>query len=460
MTFIQRAGRCGLFLAAGLIGVLGAIATAEAAPKVERVTSPGGIEAWLVPTHEIPVIAVEVSFRGGASLDPKGKGGTASLFATLLDEGAGDLDSKAFQTRLEDLNIRLRFGAGDDSLSASLTTLSATRDEAFRLLGLALTKPRLDAEPIERMRQSRLVGLAAEEEDPESVASKAWDRLAFGSHPYAEPVHGTVQSVPAITRDDLVAFSRDRIARDVLLVTVVGDIDAATLGPLLDKTFGALPEKAAPADVPEVVIGAGTLKVIEQDVPQSVLSFGLPGIKRDDPDWYAASVMNYVLGGGSFESRLMQEVRVKRGLAYGISTYLVPRERTGLLLGQVGTANASAGKALDVVKAELARMADKGLDARELADAKTYLTGSFPLNLDSNGAIAGVLMQLRRDRLPIDQIERRNALINAVTREDVLRAARRLLDPARLVTVVVGKPEGLVPAAAPPDVKGGVSGGG
>lgn len=460
MNLIQRAGRCGLLLMAGTLGLLGGLNNAQAAPRVERVTSPGGIEAWLVPSHEIPVIAVEVAFRGGASLDPKGKGGTASLLSSLLDEGAGDLDSKTFQTRLEDLNIRLRFGAGDDSLSASLTTLSASRDEAFRLLGLALTQPRLDAEPIERMRQSRLVGLAAEEEDPESVAAKAWDRLAFGSHPYAEPVHGTVQSLPTITRDDLVAFAKARIARDALLVTVVGDIDAATLGPLLDRTFGALPEKAALAEVAEVVISPGTLKVIEQDIPQSVLSFGLPGIKREDPDWYAASVMNYVLGGGSFESRLMQEVRVKRGLSYGISTYMVPRERTGVLLGQVGTANASAGKALDVVKAELARMADKGLDARELADAKTYLTGSFPLNLDSNGAIAAVLMQLRRDRLPIDQIERRNALINAVTREDVLRAARRLLDPARLVTVVVGKPEGLVPAAAPSDVKAGASGGG
>jgi zinc protease len=440
MSFL-RVAFLGFALAVGVL-----VGTADAAPKVERVTSPGGIEAWLVPAHEIPVIAVEVAFRGGASFDPPGKPGTASLLASLLDEGAGELDSKAFQTRLEDLNIRMSFGAGDDALSASMSTLTDTRDEAFRLLGLALTSPRLDPEPIERMRQSRLVGLAAEEEYPGTVAAKAWDRAVYGDHPYAEPTQGTLASLPTITRDDLAAYAKGRIARDVLLVIVVGDIDAATLGPLLDKTFGALPANSAPGEVGPASFGPPRTEVIRRAVPQSVVRFGLPGISRQDPDWYAASVLNYALGGGGFESRLMREVRVKRGLAYGISTYLISREHAAVLIGQVGTANASVGKAMDVIRQELGRMAKDGLDDQELADAKTYLTGSFPLNLDSNGAIAGVLMQLRRDRLPIDQLERRTALINAVTREDVGRVAKRLLDPDRLVTVVVGEPQGVTPS--------------
>ena len=422
---------------------------ASATPKVQRVISPGGIEAWLVTAREIPVISVDVAFRGGAALDPEGKTGTAALLSTLLDEGAGDLDSKAFQTRLDDLDIRLSFGADDDALLASLTTLSDTRDEAFRLLGLALSKPRLEAEPIERMRQSYLVRLAQEEEDPEALAGKAWYRAAFPGHPYGRPTRGTLDSLPRITRDDLAAFARDRIARDTLLVAVVGDIDAETLGPLLDRTFGALPEKAAPATVASAEFGAPGLEVIRRPVPQSVVRFGLAGIMRQDPDWYAASVMNYILGGGGFESRLMREVRVKRGLAYGVSTYLLPNEHGAVLTGQVGTANESVAKSIEVIRAEFTRMAEKGPDARELADAKVYLTGSFPLNLDTNSAISGVLLQLRRDRLPIDQLERRKAEIEAVSAADVARVARRMLDPARLVTVVVGEPQGLGPAAAP-----------
>ena len=425
------------------------------AVEVQRVVSPGGIEALLVEDHTNPIIAVEIAFRGGAALDPVGKEGLAHLVSGLLDEGAGEFDSTAFQARLADLSIRLSFDSGLDSFTGSLRTLTENRDEAFRLLKLALTQPRFDPEPVERIRGQIQAYLQRRTEDPSTIAGRALRQLFFADHAYGREPEGTAQSIAAITAEDLKGFVSDRLGRDVLYVSAVGDITAAELSALLDATFEALPAMARDDRVAEATPRSkGDLVVIEKGVPQSVVTFGHAGLKRDDPDFYIAYVVNYILGGGSFSSRLYEEVREKRGLAYSVYSYLSPYDHAALVVGGVGTANARVAQSLDLVRQEWARMASEGPTAEELDKAKTFLTGSFPLRLSSSGAVANMLLGIQMENLGTDYLDKRNSYIEAVTLEDARRVARRLLDAQALTVVVVGQPEGLAPTREAPDVGG------
>ncbi|MBO0332243.1 insulinase family protein [Sneathiella sp. CAU 1612] len=409
-----------------------------------EVTSPGGIKAWLVEEPSIPIVSMNVAWRGGASLDPADKAGLAYLVSSTMDEGAGELDSKAFQERLSDLAIQLGFDASKDSFSGSIKTLSENTDEAFRLFGTAITDPRFDEEPVERIRGQILSSLDRKLSDPDSLAGRAWFELAFGDHPYAQPSEGTMDTMAAITREDLAAFARTRIGRDNMLIGVVGDITAEELGPLLDKTFSDLPAKAEIAAIPQTApLSEAAVKIIPQDIPQSVVVFGGQGVKRDDPDYYAAYVLNYILGGGSFQSRLTEEIREKRGLVYSVYSYLYPMKAAGLQMGGFGTSNSSVKEALDLVEAELLRIRENGVTEEELAAAKTYLNGSFPLSLSSNDRIADILVAMQFSNLPIDYLNDRPNLINSVTQDDIKRVAQKLLDPDRLIVVVAGKPENL-----------------
>ncbi len=440
MTRLRRAAS---ILAAA---ILWTVQPAAAATQVISVVSPGGVEAWLVEEHAIPILSVRLAFRGGATGDPEGREGLANMVSGLLDEGAGDLDSQAFQGRLEDLVIRLGFDAGLDTFTANLKTLSEHTDAAFEMLRVALTAPRFDAEPVERVRRQILVGLERRAEDPDRIAQRTWFETAFPDHPYGRPVRGTAESVGRISVDDLRGFVDGRLARDRLHIAVVGDITPERLAPLLDATFGGLPRSGASADVAATEPAApGRLIVVARDIPQSVVVFGHAGLPRKHPDFYAAYVMNKVLGGGGFTSRLTHEVRDKRGLAYGVYSYLSPFDHAALYLGGVATENARVAETLAIIRAEFARMRDGGVTAEELADAKTYLTGSFPLRLDSNGKIARMLVAIQLDDLGIDYIDRRNDYIEAVTLDDVNRVAATLLAPEALEVVVVGRPEGLAP---------------
>ncbi len=444
MKRFPRAFAASVAFVCGIALAVAAGAPLARATEIEAVTSPGGIRAWLVREPSIPMISVQLSWRGGAKLDPEGKEGLADMVSSLLDEGAGELDSQAFQTRLEELAISLSFGAGRDDFSGRLRTLSKNRDEAFRLLGLALTRPRFDPEPVERIRSQIVSGLLRDDEDANSVASRTFFRKAFADHPYGRPTDGTVEGVKAVTIDDLKDFVARRLARDNLVIGVVGDIDGDELGLLLDRALGGLPERAEPFEVAEAKLPAkGSVTVIDKDIPQSVVVFGEAGIKRDDPDWYAAYVMNYILGGGGFSSRLQDEVREKRGLAYSVYSYLYPLDNGALHLGGVATKNERTAESLAVVRREFRRLRDEGVSEQELADAKTYLNGSFPLQLSSNASIARLLVAMQRDDLGIDYLDRRADLINAVTVDDVQRVARRLLRPDDLIVVIVGRPKGI-----------------
>jgi zinc protease len=418
------------------------------ATTIERVVSPGGIEGWLVHEPAVPLIAVDFAFVGGAVQDADGKAGTANLVASLLDEGAGDFDSKTFHARLERKAIELGFQAERDTLRGTLRTLSANRDEAFDDLRLAVTAPRFDPTDVEINRAQIISLLRRATTSPAEIANLRWWQAAFADHPYGRPVAGTLETVPAITIADLKKYTRRVLARANLKVAVVGDIDAEAVKAMLDRVFGALPAQPQLAAIGTVSPqGLGRRIVVKLDVPQAVVTFGGPGIARKDPDFMAAYIVNHILGGGAFSSRLYQEVREKRGLAYSVYDNLVWLDHAALFLGGTATRADRAGETLNLIEKEIHRLAEDGPTADELAKAKAYLNGSFALNLDTSGKIAALLVQLQLDDLGIDYFTRRPQMIDAVTLDDARRVAKRFLDSGILVTVA-GRPEGVVSTGA------------
>jgi zinc protease len=410
--------------------------------SIEKVVSPGGIEAWLVQDHSNPIIAAQLSFSAGNGYDPAGKEGMAAMVAALLDEGAGDLDSQAFQERLDDLSMSLAFAADEDNFTASLKTLTENRADAFGLLHLALHSPRFDQDAVERVRAQMQAALQQEEQEPQAVVAKSFAAQMFPGHPYGRSA--SLDSVKAVSDADLKAWAPSHLTRDRLVIGVVGDITPAELGPLLDATLGDAPAASALPDIADTAPpAAGSLKIIRRPIPQSVVSFGKAGIKRDDPDWYKAYVMNYILGGGGFSSRLMTEVRVKRGLAYGVGTGLVPYRHAGAIEGEVATRNDKLAESLKVIKEQLRRMQTAEVSPAELSEAKTYLNGAFPLQMDSTASIAALLTIVQREHLGIDYFDRRPLLIGKVTAADVKQVAGRLLDPDALTILVLGDPTGM-----------------
>ncbi len=414
------------------------------AMKIQKVTSKKGIEAWLVEDHSRPILSMQFAFEGGTVQDPEGKPGVATFVSGMLDEGAGDLDSEAFQNRLEDLAAKLNFSAAHDHMTGSLQALTQNRDESLKLLRLSLTEPHFTPADAERIREQLAAGLRVEEKDPDKVAAREWFKLAFGSHPYGRPTNGTIESVASITPDDLRTYVKRNFARNNLKVAVVGDIDPAALSDALDSVFGDLPEKADLKSIPEVSWeNASRQRIVQMPNPQSVVQFGFKGLKRNDPDFIPAYILNYVVGGGGFSSKLMQEVREKRGLAYSVYTYLYPLDHAGIFAGGVATENKSVGQSLDLIKAELERAAQDGLTEKELRAAKDFLVGSFALQFDTSAKIAAQLLAIQLDNLGIDYIERRNGEIEAITAADIKRVAHRLMEPKNLIVTVAGEPEGI-----------------
>jgi zinc protease len=412
--------------------------------QVKSVTSRGGIEAWAVESAFVPLVAVAFTFEGGAAQDPPGKAGAAQMLARLLDEGAGPYGSDAFQERLAEHAIELSFTAGPDAIGGSLKTLTAHAEEAFELLRLAVTEPRLDPDAIERVRAQTIAGLRYQANDPGSVATRRFFSEAFPGHPYGSPVSGTVESVAAVTREDLVDLHQRLLSRGAVKVAVVGDMPSDELARRLDDVFGGLPASARLNPVPDVAMERRARRVVaDLDVPQSVIRFGAPGLQWRDRDFIPAYVLNHILGGGAFTSRLFQEVREKRGLAYGVGTSLASYRRTGLIWGYTATKNERVSECLDVIVSETSRLSSEGPTDDELSKARDYLTGSYALGFDTSTKIAHQLAQIAFEDLGIDYIHRRNELVTAVTQDDVRRAAARVLGSAEMLVVVAGRPVGL-----------------
>ena len=419
------------------------------AMNIQTVKSPGGIEAWLVEEHSVPLMALRFAFDGGNSQDIPGKEGVANFITAMMDEGAGDIKSAEFQERMETIAMRMSWDDSKDSLYGSFETLTQNRDKAIELLKLAVTKPRFDKDAVERIRQQLAANLVYSEKDPDRVAAKAWFALAFEGHAYGRPANGTKESLSSISSEDLKAFHKRTFAKDNLKIVAVGDIDAATLGKLLDDVFGGLPAKSELAKVEKTgPVNSGHQKIIEMNVPQSVAVFGLGAMARKDPDFMAAFVINHILGGGGFSAKLMEEVREKRGLAYSVYSYLQPFQHTSILSGSVATKNEAMAESLDIIRAELKKMADNGPSPEDLDAAKKYLTGSYALRFDTNAKIASQLLGLLQEGFGTDYVDNRNKLIDAITVEDAKRVAKRLLETGKLIVTVVGKPVNLKPAGA------------
>lgn len=431
--------RCPAALSALILGasMTVAIATPPArAATVQEVTSASGLTAWLVEDYTVPIVAMNVAFRGGAVQDPDGKAGLANMMSGLLDEGAGALDSRAFQAKLEDLSITLSFDTGLDAFYGDLRTLTTNLDEAFELFRLAVNEPRFDAEPVERIRGQVIANLRREESDPSDVAGRLWAKTLFGDHPYGRSREGTAESVGSVTDGDLRAFHRRIMARDNLHVVIVGAIDQERAAAALDHMFGALPEAAELKPIGEAAPAAGQTAHAALAVPQTTVRLGGPGLKRDDPDFIAAYVADHILGGGTFSSRLYSAVREERGLAYSVGSSVVPYDHAGAFVAATSVDAASTGEAVQVMLDEIAQYGEDGPSEEELVAAKDYLVGNFALRFDSSQKIARSLLHFRLDNLGIDYIERRNDLIRAVTLEDVRRVAKRIWsEPLSVVTV-------------------------
>ncbi|MEO1138826.1 MAG: pitrilysin family protein [Pseudomonadota bacterium] len=422
--------------------VLGAL-PARAGVEIKELTTPGGINAWLVEDHSIPFVALELRFRGGTSLDAPGKRGAVNLMTGLLEEGAGDLDARGFARETEALAATFKYDADPDAISISARFLSENRDDALALLRETLVNPRFEEDALERVRAQVISIIQSNAKDPSEIGGEAFARLVYGEHPYGSSQEGTVESVTALTRDDIVAAHAATLARDRLYVSAVGDVTEQELATILDTLLGDLPESGAELSADATLNMPGGIKVVDYETPQSIATFAQPGLEREHPDFFAAFVLNHILGGGGFESRLMHEVREKRGLTYGVYSYLADRDGAQIWTGRVASANDRIAEAVDVIKAEWARMRDEGVTAKELEDAKTYLTGAYPLRFDGNGPIANIAVGMQIDGLGTDYIATRNDRVDAVTLDDINRVARELLDPESLTFVVVGQPEGL-----------------
>lgn len=427
-----------------------AACTAAQAADVKNIDLGKQATVWFVEDHTVPIVSFNISLPAGAAYDPGTKPGLASFAASLMDEGAGNMDATAFHRALAAKAIQFSARVERDYTVITVTAQSADAAEAMRLLQIALTRPRFDAEAVARVRTQIIQSLEQESAEPQQVAAKGFMRAFFNGHTYGHATDGEVQGIGAITPNDLKAFARTHWVKNGMKIAVAGDIAQDAVTRLLGQTFAPLPATLpiAPPDVGK--LGAPGVHVMPMAVPQPNAVFGLPGVMRGDPDFLPAFVANYILGGGGFSSRLMNEVRGKRGLTYGISTSLNPYAKASVWVGQVATRADAINQTLDVVRQTMRDFAANGPTQAELNDAKTFLTGSFPLAFDSNAGIAAQLGTYQRQGLDAGYVARRNALIQAVTLADVRRVAKRVFDPARLTVMVAGSPQGgSRPAAAP-----------
>ncbi len=418
------------------------LSTPALATQVQEVKSKSGLTAWLVEEHSLPVVAVEIAFRGaGYAYDAQGLEGRANMTAAMLNEGAGDMDSHAFNEALEAHAIELNAGADNDLFNTSITTLSEHKDLAFGYLGLALNHPRFDREALERTRSQALAVLVEQEQSPGYQLSQRWREIAYGSHPYANPQAGTNDSIRNISADDLRSFVSHYLTKENIIIGVSGDITPAELSDLLDKNLGSLPAHYDPdvklADVK--IADGGKPTIIDFDIPQTMVAFGTNGVKRSDPDYFPTLVMNQILGGG-LDGRLGKEIREKRGLAYSVVSVFNTQEHSAAWSGEFSTRNEKVGEALKTFDDTLRAFLKSGPTDQEMKDAKQYLNGSFVLRLDSNQALANFLVTMQFYHLARDYIDKRAGMVDAVTKAQVALVARKLIDPDKLVTVMIGKP--------------------
>jgi zinc protease len=412
---------------------------------IKEVKTESGITAWLVEDHSIPVIAMQFAFKGAGSIQESAdKQGLVRLLSNTMDEGAGELASEEFQKTLRDLSISLAFSSSRDAFSGGVKTLSANKDKAFELLTLALNEPRFDEEPVSRMIAANQARIRSSLSDPEWMAARLMNDKAYGNHPYALNSGGTLSTLPKLTPDDLRNFAKTHLTRDRLHIAVAGDITEEELKGVLDRIFAPLPEKAPEIKTEAVILqNKGQVFLYKQEIPQTVIEIIQPGIERDDPDYFKAQVMNFILGSSGFGSRLTEEIREKRGLTYGIYSYLSNGDYFDGFAVSTSTANDNTKEMLSLITAEWEKMRSYPVSQEELDNAKSYLIGSLPLSLTSTDAFAGLMLSLQLDNLGMDYLDKRETAIQAASLDDIFAVSQRLLAPENFVTVLVGSPAGI-----------------
>lgn len=411
---------------------------------VKVIKTESGIEAWLVEDHSLPLITMKFSFQGGLINDPEDKPGVAKMVSVLLDEGAGDLKSQPFQEQLSNNAIVMGFTPGRDAFHGVLKTTTENKDLAFNLLALALAHPRFDNDAVERMRNAIMAENKDNLGDPAWLSARTFNGEVFEGHYYSLPGAGTLSSIPRITRRDLQDFVDAQFAQNLLKVVIVGDVTEDGAREMLQKIFGELPDHGQLVTADEAKLAnPGKTILLPLDTPQTYVAIANPGVTRGSDDWYAAEVMAYILGGDGFDSRLMSEVRKKRGLTYGVYSSLMSQKYAHVLQTTLSCTAGKTQEAVDTIKAEYARLAKDGVTADELANAKSYLIGSLPLDLTTTSDIANVLADLQMDNLPPEYLTDRTAKLQAVTAAQVQAMAQKMLDPANMTTVLVGQAENI-----------------
>ena len=428
---------------ASLCAFMFSILPALAAIEIKELKTPGGFTVWYIPEPAIPMISLEIGFRGGPLLDPDDKAGATYLMTGLLEEGAGPYDSVAFAKRVEELSASFNFDASTEAITISAQFLKQNTDEVIELLRLALNEPNFDDESFERVKAQVQSIVARRTTDQADIASDYFNSIAYQNHPYGRPYQGTTETVSNLTQDDVRAALNRSFAKDRIYIGAVGDFTEEELGAIVDKLFSQLPSTGGAFPATVAFAGKPITQVVEYDSPQSIAVWGHEGIKQDDPDFFPAFVMNRILGGGGFGSRLTEEVRVKRGLTYGVSSYLASRDLAQFYGGQVASSNENIAEAIDVIRGEWKRMAEGGVTDEELQDAIRNMTGSYVLRFDGNAQIASILRYSQMDDFPIDYPANRNSYIETVTKEDIARVAKRLLREEEIFFIVVGQPQGL-----------------
>ncbi|MCA8901750.1 MAG: insulinase family protein [Hyphomonas sp.] len=412
--------------------------------EIQQFVTPGGASVWLVSEPSIPILSVEMAWKGGEAADPDGLEGLAEAVVYHMNEGAGDLDSLAYQTRMEELNMSFGCSSSNNWTTCSASMLTENAGEAMDLVASSFSAPRFDEGPFERFRREQEVGLETREASASYLAWRAKSQALYPDHPYAR--EKSAESIAALTPELAREHLRKLMVKDRLLVTAVGAVTPEELAPMIDKVIADLPDSSDLPETPEIAfpaLDAPATIVVDLPQPQTLVQFTGPGLKREDPDFFPAYVLNYTYGGGGFDSRLMQTLRVQQGLTYGVYTSVNPGEYYSTWGGAGQTKNESAGAFIEGVKIEMQDFVDNGMTEEELADAKAYLTGSYPLGFDSNAKIASQMMGVRQDEMGIDYFDRRNSLVNAVTLDDINRIAKEYLDPSKSLFIAVGMPEGI-----------------
>ncbi|MGB1077235.1 MAG: M16 family metallopeptidase [Bdellovibrionales bacterium] len=414
---------------------------------IQELTTPSGIPVWLVEDHSVPIISLKFSFKGaGAVHETSEKQGLVQILSNTMDEGAGDLDSQTFQKTLSDNSISLSFSGGRDNFSGNLKTLTENKETAFDLLHLALTEPRFDAEPLERMKQSNISRIKNSMPQPSWINARIMNDIAFAGHPYAQNSGGTLSTIPNITADDLRAFMKNELFKGRLVVSIAGDITKEDAITIVEETFSGLPQILyEDMPLPLTLQGANTTTLYEHDIPQTFIKMILPGVRRTDPDYYAAMVMNQIFGASGFGSRLMERIREKEGLTYGIYSGLSEMIWTQTLQISTSTKNETTAKTIDLIKQEASKLRQTPITESELQHAKDYILGSLPLSLTSTDALASIMLSLQVNDLPSTYLDTIDQKVNSVTIEDVQRVSQRLLDMDKATTILVGKPTDITP---------------